>query len=141
MDIPAPPITRAVNEEIMSHLLDTCMQLNLSTSSDKHPICYALSAMGVEFVEDLYPWTLSDIKETTWKIPVKSEDPSATPEVRRLNGGYTTQVYTLCNMIANVLDSTNFNTTKEHFLELGRPDYMQYLRNPVIRGFLRISDS
>ena len=130
MDIPAPPITRAVNEEIMSHLLDTCMRLNLSTLPDQHPIRYALSAMGVEFVEDLYPWTLSDIKEVTWTMPVKSEDSSAIPEVKRLNGGYSNQVYALRNMIADVLDSTNFNTTKEHFLELGRPDYMQYLRNP-----------
>ena len=130
MEIPAPPITRATNELIMSHLLDTCMWLNRHDASDKHPIRYALAAMGVEFVEDLYPWTLSDIKDVTWTTPVKSDDSSTPPQIERLNGGYANQVYALRNMIADVLESTNFNPTKENFLELDRPDYMKYLRNP-----------
>ena len=129
MDIPAPPITRSVNEEIMNHLLNTCMRLNERTASDEHPIRHAISAMQIEFVEDLYSFSLPEIKAITWQVVTKSEDTSPTTTTHSLNGGYANQVYALRNMVADVLDRTNFNPTKDNFLELSRPDYMMYLRN------------
>ena len=86
------------------------MRLNEKATADEHPICRAISAMGIEFVEDLYSYSLSDIKEITWDVVVKHENTSPTTTTDRLTGGYANQVYALRNMIADVLDSTNLTT-------------------------------
>ena len=114
----------------MTHLLNTCMRLNEQNAADEHPIRHAISAMQIEFVEDLYSFSLPEIKAITWQVTTKSEDTSPTTTTHSLNGGYANQVYALRNMVADVLDRTSFNPTKDDFLELSRPDFMMYLRNP-----------